>query len=66
MNDDLVISSEQVAELRDYCQAMMGISISDCIGEAIADWLLNVAPARLEGISHVEKPDNVIPFRKAG
>ena len=54
----IVLIPEQLDRIKVYAHRL-GVSQQQCIDEAISDWLLIVAPAR---ISQIEKPDNVIAF----
>jgi Ribbon-helix-helix domain len=65
--NDLVVDQSQVDSLRAYSRRL-GIPVSDMLREALGDYLGIVCPARLDAISQLEKPHNVIPFqiRKAG
>jgi hypothetical protein len=54
--------TEQLERLESAAMRL-GVPLEQCLTEAIEDWLTVVAPARLESISHFEKPDNVVEFK---
>lgn len=56
------LKANQLDAVEDYSKRM-GVSVAVCVSEAVDDWLLNVASARLEAVSQTEKPGTVIPFR---
>lgn len=64
---ELPISSSQAAALRSFSQ-ILGKPASECLAEAIADWINIVAPARVEEISQTDKPGTRIALcmRKTG